>query len=84
VDHDKADFILTEARNLAEHVTTWADFSKELFNQHDGLVARTFPDAAERRAFHDSEQYKEVNQILLGLMRRFGVVEGATPRKGRG
>ncbi|MCI0456181.1 MAG: type II toxin-antitoxin system HicB family antitoxin [Gemmataceae bacterium] len=77
----KANYILEQARVLAPRVTTWADFSVALFDQRTGLVAKTFEDPMEREAFFDSQQYKEVNGILLKLMKKFGVANGATPKK---
>lgn len=77
----KADGVLAEAKTLAMRVNSWADFSLELFGQDSGLITRTFPDEMERQVFFDSEQYQEVNDILVGLMKRLGVADGATPRR---
>jgi len=77
----KANFVLEQATVLAGNVKSWADFSAELFDQKKGLIARVFPEPMEREAFLDSSQYREVNKILLELMTRFGVKEGATPQK---
>lgn len=78
---EKADRLLAAARKLAETVTTWADFSNDLFAQDGGLVAEAFPDLASRRLFCDTRQYGAINEILLGLMKRFGLADGATPAK---
>jgi hypothetical protein len=78
----KANYILEQAKVLARQVKTWADFSAALFDQKTGLVAKTFVTPMEREAFFDSQQYKEVNRLLLGLMKKFGVEGGATPEKG--
>jgi hypothetical protein len=77
----KADYILDQARTLSENVKSWADFSLELFDQRNGLVARSFSTPMEREAFFDSHQYRKVNAILLDLMKKFGVEGGATPQK---
>jgi site-specific DNA-methyltransferase (adenine-specific) len=77
----KANYILEQAQTLAANVKSWADFSVAIFDQHYGLVAKTFEDPMEREAFFDSEQYEKVNQILLDLMKKFGVEGGATPQK---
>jgi hypothetical protein len=47
-------------------------------------VARTFPDEAERRAFFDSQQSKEIDGLFISLMKKFGVVAGAIPTQHRG
>lgn len=77
----KASFILEQARVLAKNVTSWVDFSAGLFDQKDGLIARTLSEPMEREAFFDSPQYQEVNKILLDLIKRFGVKEGAVSKK---
>jgi site-specific DNA-methyltransferase (adenine-specific) len=77
----KADYILEQAQILAKNVKSWADFSAAIFDQRTGLVAKTFEAPMEREAFLDSEQYEKVNQILLNLMKRFGVKGGAAPSK---
>jgi site-specific DNA-methyltransferase (adenine-specific) len=77
----KANYILEQARVLAGSVSSWVDFSSELFDQKRGLIARTFPDQMEREAFIDTTQYREVNALLLDLMKRFGVKEGAASQK---
>jgi len=77
----KAEYVLEQAKALARTVKSWADFSVAIFDQHNGLVAKTFDDPMERQAFYDSKQYEQVNEILLGLMREFGVEGGATPQK---
>ena len=75
----KATRVLETARELATKAPTWADFSLELFDQHSGLVAKTFPGDMERQAFFDTPQYEEINGLLDGLMRKTGVASGAHP-----
>ncbi len=77
----KANYILEQARALAGNVKSWVDFSAELCDQRKGLIARTFPEPMEREAFLDSTQFAEVNRILLDLINRFGVKQGATSQK---
>lgn len=75
----KADRVLSDAKSLAKRAKTWSDFSLEMFDQHLGIVAKAFPDEMERQAFFQSEQYKAVSELLLGLMKRTGVMKGGTP-----
>src|SRR5262245_19186889 len=77
----KADYILEQAKALAPEVKSWVDISLALFDQHEGIVAKTFPDVMEREAFFDSDQHQQVNQLQLNLMKRFGVEGGAVPSK---
>jgi len=80
----KANKLLSEARKVASEVKSWADFSAKLFDQKSGLVALYFPDDFERQAFYDSEVYKEINGLLVKLMKGFGVVKGAEPSEKSG
>src|SRR5438045_716055 len=73
----KANRVLERANALAAKSQSWADFSAAMFDQFTGVVAKTFSPGMERQAFYDSEQYKEVQGILAGLMRKFGVAGGA-------
>jgi len=77
----KANKVLAKARQLADEVPAWADFSLELFDQHSGIVTRTFEDEMERQAFYDSPQYREINKILAGLMRKTGIADGGSPTR---
>jgi hypothetical protein len=44
----------------------------------------TFKTEIERQAFFDSEQYKQINALLVQVMKRTGLVEGATPKEKSG
>jgi hypothetical protein len=73
----KANRVLEQARELAGQVPNWADFSVLMFDGATGIVAKTFPEEMERQAFFDSKQYKEVRNLLGGLMEKHGVIEGS-------
>jgi len=75
----KSDRLLKDAQSLAKRSKNWSDFTLELFDQDGGLVARTFPDEMERQAFFQSEQYKEINRLLLAMMKSGSLIKGATP-----
>src|SRR5687768_13409957 len=75
----KANTVVEKARGLAPKVSSWADFSNAIFDQETGVVAQTFDDQMELQTFFDSSQYEEVNQMLLALMRKIGVQNGASP-----
>src|SRR5438552_11001040 len=78
---EKSEDLLSKAKELAGHVKTWSEFSNRIFAQDEGLVAKVFPRMTDRRAFYNLPQYEEINQILLSLMKRFGVSEGVMPSK---
>lgn len=78
---ERGNSILKEARRLARQATSWADFSNALFDQREGLVAKVFPNMNERQAFYDSPEYNAVRRLLLDLMRKLGLADGAVPQK---
>lgn len=77
----KAKSVLNQAQEIAKHVDSWADFSNALFGQNAGLIAETFRDPMERQTFYDTEEYQAIYDILDSLKDRFGISEGATPKK---
>ena len=79
----KASEILERAKRLAPRAKSWADFSNELYAP-GGIVATTFPDEMQRQAFYDSDQCKEIDNILASLMRKLGVIHGASPAEKSG
>jgi site-specific DNA-methyltransferase (adenine-specific) len=76
---EKAKHVRVRAQNIASRVASWADYSNALFDQEEGLVARTFADPVERQSFYDTEHYQALYDILDGLIKKFGEVEGAIP-----
>jgi len=77
----KVSDILAEAQRLAEKSKTWADLSNALFDPLDGLVAKGFPDSAERAAFRKSDTYQALHRLVEQKMQQTGVVTGAEPKK---
>ena len=73
--------VLAEAERLAEESKTWADLSNALFDPVDGLVAKSFHDATERREFRKSDAYDALHALVEQKMRQTGVLEGAEPKK---
>jgi len=60
--------ILSESKYLAEESKTWADLSNAIFDPVDGLVAKRFPDAAERTAFCKSNTYVAMHGLVKKKM----------------
>ena len=75
--------IVVAAREIACRVEAWADFSNELYSP-GGVIDKELTDEMQRQAFYDSAQCKEIDQVLAGLMRKFGVIGGANPSKKSG
>lgn len=73
--------VVKQARRLATRVQSWADFSNAMFDPEHGLVSQTFPNEADQKAFLASPEYREIRGIHRQLMDRFGVADGATPKK---
>ena len=73
--------VLEEARSLAGIMPTWADLSNALFDPVSGIVSRAFRTETQRRAFRDTEEYREIRSLLREKMNSTGLVRGATPEK---
>ena len=73
--------ILHEAQDIARSVESWADLSNALFNPIDGLVSTAYPLGPEREKFMRTREYKEIRKLIHDAMDRFGLKEGATPKK---
>ncbi len=78
---DRANLVLRYARRLVKRVESWADFANALFDQERGFVSRMFPNRKDRQRFLNSPEYREIDRMLVQLMDRFGVADGATPKK---
>ncbi len=70
---------LAAAHDLAANAATWADLSNALFDPDEGLVARAYPDRAERQRFLETTEYRAVRQLIDAAQQRSGLVVGATP-----
>ncbi len=57
---NKASELLQKARELASSATSWADLSNALFDAVDGIVARAFESRAEREAFAQTPEYRQI------------------------
>jgi predicted HicB family RNase H-like nuclease len=73
--------LLTRAEELARSAETWADLANALFDPEEGLIARAYPDRADREAFMKTDEFKRIHELLSEAMQRHGVVAGATPKK---
>lgn len=73
--------LLEEAERAARDARSWADLSNFLFNPVDGLVARAYPTRQARQAFVQTDEYRKIRQLIAEARQRYGLVEGASPRK---
>jgi hypothetical protein len=73
--------IVEAAKTLARSTETWADLSNALFNQVNGIIAVAYPTRADRIAFRQTSEYREIRQILNDTIDRTGLIDGATPKK---
>jgi predicted HicB family RNase H-like nuclease len=73
--------LLETAREIGESANGWADFANALFDQNHGLLAKSFPSAADRAAFVQSDEYRQIKALLKKAQEQSGLVKGATPTK---
>lgn len=74
----KVTAISEQAKDLFDSVETWADFSNAVFGQAGMCSVLT---KEERQQFVNTAIYASLHDMNRRLMRKFGIVEGATPVK---
>ncbi len=79
--HEKAEQILAQAKILAAKAKSWREFSNQLSSEDEGIVPKAFPRMTERQAFFETAQYGQINELLLGLIQRFGFADGIAAKK---
>lgn len=70
---DKGKQLVADAKKIARRVRNWVEFSNALDDPNGGLISRYFPDMAERRAFLKTTEYKQIDQLLLQVIKRKGL-----------
>src|SRR5262249_546713 len=73
--------IVKQAQALARSATSWADLANALYHPPSGLRTAAHPSRAERARFKGTAEYAKIRKLLAQAMKKFGVVEGATPGK---
>jgi HicB family len=73
--------LLREARRLAGTTQSWADLSNALFSPVDGLLTSAYRSREARRRFMQTPEYAQIQRLLADAINKFGLVEGATPKK---
>jgi predicted HicB family RNase H-like nuclease len=73
--------ILETVKEISEASSTWADFANALFDQNDGLLAKSFQSQEERAAFIHSDEYRQIKVLLRQAQERSGLIKGAVPTK---
>jgi hypothetical protein len=82
MNREKAKRLVAEAKEIARRTDSWIALSNALSDPHGGLIVRYFPDAEQRRAFLDSPEYEELNQLLLRTIKRKGLYPRGTADNG--
>lgn len=73
--------LLKKAEELAPTAECWADFSNALFDPITGLVSQSLPTEDEREAFTRSAAWKQINHLMDEVVKRTGLIAGATPKR---
>ena len=72
MNQERTKQLVAEARKIARRVDSWIGLSNALSDPDDGLIARYFPNADERKEFLASAEYEELNQLLRRTIERRG------------
>ena len=73
--------LVQSAKRLSADAKTWADLSNALFDPNEGLLANAFRSREERAAFVQSEEYRQIRNLLEEAITRTGIIGGAAPTK---
>ncbi len=73
MNHEKAKNLVAEAEKIALRADSWMSLSNALSDPRGGLIARYFPDRAERDEFLASAEYEQLNQLLRQTIQRAGL-----------
>ncbi|MGC4031487.1 MAG: toxin-antitoxin system HicB family antitoxin [Tepidisphaeraceae bacterium] len=73
--------LLETVREVGAAAENWADFTNALFDQKHGILAKAFPSADDRRAFVESEEFRQIKTLLKKAKEQSGLIKGATPTK---
>jgi hypothetical protein len=68
--------LVAEAKKIAHQVDSWILLSNAISDPQEGLIARFFPNPRERQEFLSSPEYEELNQLLIGTIKRKGFFPG--------
>jgi hypothetical protein len=69
----KAKQLVGEARKIARQADSWVVLSNALTDPNGGLIARYFPDLEQRREFLRSDEYEQLNRLLLLMIEQKGI-----------
>lgn len=75
--------ILSQARDIARSVKSWADLSNALFDPVNGLITTVYPTREGREDFMKTQEYQKIRDLLRDAIETFGLIEGAAPKSGR-
>src|SRR4051812_45023736 len=79
----KSEKILKRAESLARKAVSWIDFSNQMFDQRNGVVALAYQDEESRAAFYNSDAYQAIREIMLELMRKDDEAERGAKKSGK-
>ena len=73
MNQSKRKQLVAEAKKIAQQADSWIALSNALTNPNGGLIARYYPDTAQRQEFLRSAEYEQLNQMLRQLIERKGL-----------
>ena len=80
---DKAISTLETAKRLSSKTKSWIEFSSQVFSPHGGIIAKAFPSDAEREAFTKSDEYGQIHELQLQLMKKYGIANNVATKSGK-
>ena len=79
----KSSSVVDAAKELASKTQSWIEFSNQVFDQRNGLIAKAFREEEDRQKFYGSDEYKELQGLQISLMKRYGVANSVATKSGK-
>jgi hypothetical protein len=73
MNQENAKRLVAEAKEIARRADSWITLSNALSDPQGGLIARYFPDAEQRQTCLRSQEYEELNELLLCTIKEKGL-----------
>ncbi|MDB5174346.1 MAG: hypothetical protein JWN51_3119 [Phycisphaerales bacterium] len=80
---DLANSVLDAGKKLFGKTKSWIEFSNLVFSPKGGIIAKAFPSESDRQQFQKSEQYNQLHELQLELMKKFGVANNVATKSGK-
>ncbi|MFT3786638.1 MAG: toxin-antitoxin system HicB family antitoxin [Tepidisphaeraceae bacterium] len=79
----KASNVVEIAKGISSKTKSWIEYSHQVFNQKNGVIAKAFRKDDERQAFYGSKEYDQLYAIQMDLMKKHGLSNAVATKSGK-